>query len=372
VPGTLARRVQLSGEAVDQARALGDIPTLTWVFQYNRLARGPMTLADRQAALEELTQLAERARGTEHEPVLHLLRVADLLETGDAEGAYTAMETVDALMNKWRLPWCQWLLLRFRAACAQQEGRWDEAEALAQEALAAGQRMKHPYAPHFFVAHTCMQHVHHGDYAAVEPILEAYMSAPRAIPAWRAILAFLYGRNGKTDLMRREFATMAADRFANLQQDLTWLSGMAYLAEVCHMLGDRERAAILRELLLPYADHVVGVASGSFSLGHTSRYLALLAATLGDDEAAESNFRKAIRMHERLRASPWLAASQVGYAGWLTARKRSPEARPLLAEARRTATDLRLTGLLATLEGHRRKSAGAAVATASRRRRHPS
>lgn len=63
--------------------------------------------------------------------------------------------------------------------------------------------------------------------------------------------------------------------------------------------GDRETMARLYEELLP-ASHELAAGSGLVSLGPTARYLAELAAALGDDEAAARHRREAAMIQKRV------------------------------------------------------------------------
>ena len=101
--------------------------------------------------------------------------------------------------------------------------------------------------------------------------------------------------------------------------DEDWLVSMGLLAETAHALRDREAAASLYEQLLPYGDRIaVGVVE--ISMGPVARYLALLAMTVGDVEAAEDHFVTALELAERIGARSWLAHAQRDYADLLSAR----------------------------------------------------
>ena len=48
--------------------------------------------------------------------------------------------------------------------------------------------------------------------------------------------------------------------------------------------------------------------------GAASRYLGMLAATLGEFDKAEAHFEHALEMNERMGARPWLAHTKAEYA----------------------------------------------------------
>ncbi len=88
--------------------------------------------------------------------------------------------------------------------------------------------------------------------------------------------AFLYSQLGRSSEARQEFEQLAASSFRDLPRDGTWLANVGMLSDICAFLGDAPRAAILYELLTPYAARnvMVGVTGCS---GPVSRYLGLLA-----------------------------------------------------------------------------------------------
>ena len=84
---------------------------------------------------------------------------------------------------------------------------------------------------------------------------------------------------------------------------------MCFLAEATALLGDAERAAVLYERLLPYADRVA-VTYSEISLGSVARYLGLLAAAIGRPSEAEQHLDAAEKANRRIGARPWLDRSR--------------------------------------------------------------
>ena len=100
-----------------------------------------------------------------------------------------------------------------------------------------------------------------------------------AVPGWQCALAFLYAEADRADQARAVFEQLAADRFASVPRDLAWLQAQSYLAEVAAYLGDPDPAAIIFDLLVPFAHHNVGLFDIA-SNGAVAHYLGLLAVTL--------------------------------------------------------------------------------------------
>lgn len=153
--------------------------------------------------------------------------------------------------------------------------------------------------------------------------------------------------------IRSTFALLALNDFGSLPRDGLWVTNLVFLSEVCAYLGDRERAAILYQLLRPYDGRNIVIGSYSGSLGAAARYLALLALTMSDWQTAERHFEDALAMNERMGGRPWLAHTQYEYGRMLLARGDSQDrdrAQTLLSAALETATDLGMASLIADIE----------------------
>jgi class 3 adenylate cyclase len=121
------------------------------------------------------------------------------------------------------------------------------------------------------------------------------------------------------------------------------------LSQACFLLADVPRAATLYELLLPYVGrNVVGQGFGEY-WGSASRYLGLLAATMGHPEDAEKHFEDALQMNARMGARPLLAYTQHDYADMLlhrSAKGDREKALALLTQALDTAQELGMKALV--------------------------
>ena len=118
---------------------------------------------------------------------------------------------------------------------------------------------------------------------------------------------------------------MAQHDFTDFPVDALWMVSMAYLVDVCTFLGDKARASILYQLLLPYAGRNVVIGAAAACYGSLSRYLGALATTLEHWDEAERHFEDALAMNARMEAWPWLAHTQYRYATMLLARDQSGE-----------------------------------------------
>ena len=116
---------------------------------------------------------------------------------------------------------------------------------------------------------------------------------------------------------------------------------------------DTDAAERLYELMSVYQHMTITTGIVTVCYGAASRYLGMLAATLGEFDKAEAHFEHALEMNERMQARPWLAHTKAEYALLLRRRGRRREgerAEALANEAWEIAAELdmvRLTGRLA-------------------------
>jgi DNA-binding SARP family transcriptional activator len=349
--GDPQRRLDLSGEALTLARLTGDPHTLAVCLDARHYALWrPENVEERLDVAAELRQVAEETGDAELELEGAGWTVVDLLELGDVQGADVQIAAASKLAEALQRPIWLWWTALFRCARAQLDGRFDDAERLAGEALAVGQRGQGENAVNAFAQAMFNIRREQGRLAEIEPSVAHFVELYPALPAWRAGRAMLHLELGRPDAAREEFETIAGPGFDALPRDANWLIAVTLLSEVCAALGDGVRAEALYALLLPYANRNVVVGRAATCNGSASRLLGLLAATMGEQELAEGHFIDALSMHERMGARPWTVRTQVAYAELLLRRRRRgdrPRARDLLGAAGGTAEELGMAAVAA-------------------------
>jgi hypothetical protein len=131
---------------------------------------------------------------------------------------------------------------------------------------------------------------------------------------------------GRAPEARVHFERLAAGDFTALPRNHLFLYHLAALALAAHALCDADRAAVLEELLAPYADHNVLAARLPLgTLGSARHYLGLLAATMGRWDDAAAQFDAAVQVHQRIGAMPMLARSRQHLDEALAAAGRPPQ-----------------------------------------------
>jgi DNA-binding SARP family transcriptional activator len=335
------RRLALSEQAVDLARRLGDPRTLATCLDARHYALWrPENVNERLEVAAELRRVAEETGDPELELEGAGWTVVDLLELGDVQGADIQIAAASKLAEALQRPIWLWWTALLRCTRAQLDGRFEDAEQIADEALEVGRHGQAENAVNAYWQAMFNIRREQGRLAEVEPSVRRFIDLYPMLKAWRAALALLLVELGRVDEARAEFSALGGD---DMPRDANWLIGVTLLAEVCGALGDGERAEPLYTLLEPYAGRNVVVGRAATCNGAASRLLGTLAGAMRSWEVAEGHFIDALAMHEKMGARPWVARTQLAYAEMLLARRRRGDkarARDLLAEAVLTADAL--------------------------------
>lgn len=367
IPDSLERRQQLCEEAIAEARAVGDLATLAQVLNDTRWAQwAPETIEERLRTASELITLAERMGDRERAIGEHAWRVVDLFELGDRSGSVAELRIYSAQAAELRLPWYDWYVARFRAMFAVVEGRFADAEELATSGLRAAQRVQHGDAFLVFGVLLLNLRALQGRLDEVEPGLQSFAAQYPRLPVWGYAIAWAHAQQGRLDAAQAELDRVAVNELLDLPRDYMRLAAIAFLSEVCNAVGDARRAALLYDMLAPYADRSIIVGYGIAGLGSAQRYLGLLAATTGRRAAAVAHLEAAIEVNQRLHAEPFLALTRHDLArvllqGEVTTSERQ-RADELRAAARQQAERLGMVDLLRRLDSGREATAVDVVA----------
>jgi tetratricopeptide (TPR) repeat protein len=340
-------RAALSAEAVQLARQHGDPAELALALHARCFARfGPDNLDERVALAPQILRHAHTARNHELALEGHHWRAISSAETGDLSAMQEAITAYTTLAAQLRQPLRHYWAHVWRGTRALLRGEFGAAEEHNAAALAVGQQLEGLDTTELqngVGAQLLVLRREQGRMQELEPAIRGFIELFPMIPAWRVALAWIHSSIGDRAGAAQDLAYFSHDRFAGLPRDATWLPAIASLAEVCAFLADRDSAAILAELLMPYQQRCVVVTFGFAWLGPVAYYLGLLAATLGHLDAAARRFAHSLRLNQRAGARPWLVRTQYEYARVLGARG-GPGDRDrgsvLLVEALHTAEEL--------------------------------
>jgi DNA-binding SARP family transcriptional activator len=314
------RRDALSAEALALARRTGNAEALADALN-GRVAAilAPDTLAECLALGTELRDLAERIGDREGTGHGHVLRVHALVQLGDLRQAETDLAAAVAIARDLRQAAHLWEVRGIEAMLALAAGRLDEAEEIAAQALAVGERAQPVMAIPVFQLQRYTLCELRGGLGDVEPAIRGLAAEYPARPVFRCALAHLDATLGRLTDAKRALDELVHDDCSALPFDTEWLYGVSLLAETCGILGDSPSAAVLYELLQPWSGlNVADVAEGI--RGSVDRYLGVLATTTARWTDAERHFEDAVGMNERMGVLPWLARTQADYARMLRMR----------------------------------------------------
>lgn len=349
------RRVRLSQEAVALARRSRDPQTLAYALDAKHLALwGPENLTERLATATEIVRLAEESG--DHEVALqgHNWRVTDLLELGDIPALDAEIQIHTKLAETLRLPTHLWNAAVWKGMRAVLAGQFAEAEILIPQALASGQRahIQQDAALTFGIQMFALRR-EQGRLEELEAAIRKSEKQYPGFPIVRYWLMHLACELEREEEVRERFEQLSSCNFMDLPQDMTWLLAVTILAHTCVFLGDKHRAAVLYDILRPYAE--LNVILGSAMAYHDASYypLALLATLLERWENARSHFEDALRRNAQMGARPRLAQVQYSYASMLFTCDLSGDrekAEELLDQALATAKELGMVGLIEKIQ----------------------
>ena len=309
------RRAELSGEAVDIARRVGDTSGLGFALVARHWSLwGPTNVQERLEAANDLLGLAERSGDERLAMQGHRWRMIDLLELGEMDAVDIEIDAYAQIAARRKRLSDELYVQIYRAMRLLFAGEYDQAEAAGLEAARVGQRVQDTNTGNATLLQSLMLRRERGRLERLEGPVSSYAERFATIPGWRCVHAWLLAETGRADEARAILDGLAADDFRVLPLDGIWLGAVAYLAETAAALGDATHAAALHELLEPYADRNVAIGWASTCAGSASRHLGLLADLLGKREQAVAHFESALAMNERMRARPWVARTQVELA----------------------------------------------------------
>lgn len=353
--------------AVAMARTLRDAGALGYALIAASVAdMGPDTLDARLAMAREVMAIVATTGDRSLAEPGHYLLMGALLERGDVSAVDSELATrhrsAEGFSELRRGRHAGW----FRCMRAIMQGRADDAEALAAEALATAEREGDADALSVYVGQLGVIRWLQGRATEAEPFYLRLRQEQPAAPVWSAVLAWLWACDGRLEAARGAIAAVGA--IEAVPRDRNWCLSMACLAEAASLVEDRAAAEALREQLLPFVGRLVPIALGIATWGTVARPLGLLARLLGRHEEAIAHFETAIRVCAEAGALPWLAEAQLDLAETLLADADAAAraaAEELVAEAGRAAESLALGPLLARLPGLRRSLGGGAPRAAA-------
>jgi class 3 adenylate cyclase len=216
-----------------------------------------------------------------------------------------------------REPFLSGFRLLWACMRAAMEGRYGEAEQLLVQYIPIAQRTQHPHYLTAVTTHLFDIRRGQGRLGELEQILIGAVEQNPQTGLTQAAIAQMYLETDRLDQAREWFERLAANDFSDIPSDIATFS---LTADIASRLGDRRRAALLYEMLQPYAARGIVVGFAVQCAGSASLVLGLLADTMGHWDDAERHFEDALAFDEKIGARPWLARTQLRYASMLQGR----------------------------------------------------
>jgi predicted ATPase len=328
-----ARCRELARQGVAVARELGDSSTLAFVLNAHHWARrGQDEVGELLAIADEIIRHAESSAELELAIQGHSWRLVDLLEFGQTEEIDAEIAACVELADRLGQPFYRSWVAGLHPMRALMQGRFDEAERLATDALTAAESAGNwngitssrvQLAWCWKDVGRAAEHAAEVEEFVQQEVLTRSLSGGAAA-VWNGNLALFMAEAGLEERAGGYLGRVAHCSDTELTQNVDGRSGAALAAEACALLGDERLARRLYELLLPRDGLCILGGRGVYFRGAAARYLGLLAAVLGRRDDAIRHLEDALHTNKRAQAPPWIARSLHELASALLAR-RGPE-----------------------------------------------
>lgn len=169
-------------------------------------------------------------------------------------------------------------------------------------------------------------------------------------PVMRAGLVMTAAEAGRVAEVERLLDELAPDDFAAVGRGWLTTLSLGGVAWAVITVDAQRHASVLRRLLGEYSGLMARIASGIYVMCAYDRLLAGLAAVDGDHDEADRLFSAAIAQEEALRSPPLVTRTKHWWGRALLRRGEAERARPLLADARASAAQLGMRGVVAQID----------------------
>lgn len=334
----------LADRAVQLARDAGDAPTLTAaLFARAMSLESTAQTTERLAQGEELVALGRAGGARAAMATVQGLRVLAgvHLELGDAEGLSSTIARLAHTGEELR--WLPALVFeaQWRATQALLEGRfedvrvrWNDMRRYARAYRAvAGIEAQQAY----YLARD------QGDLAALLGPLEQIAAGGSESLYVPAMLAVARLDTADEAAALRTLDSLTADDLRRGETESAWGAVLALLAEVAASGESKAQAAVLYELLNPFAGRLLTAVIGLACLGAAERYQGMLSTTLERWDDAETHFERALHLEQGIRGHALVPRTRYWQAQFLRARARPGDdgtARAILSEVVKDTREL--------------------------------
>ena len=312
-------------EAVTIARELDrrDLKSMT-LLRLRTYITSPDTLDERLELTREMVALTAGGRNAVAEYTAQLFRHEDLLEFGDIDGARIQARNMRRLGESIESNGILAIGLSLTATHETADGQLaDAAATLRQSRIEDEKQGTTANSQTRFGSQLLALRWHQGRIHEMEPGYRRAVDVFPRVANARAGLALIYAESGDLDRARTELDAIVAlhSPIESLPHDFNWWFITTTMSYAAVATQSHDLARSLYAMNVPYAARNAASAGG-ISFGSAELALARLAAMLGDDDAAEGHFGRALKHNISTRQRTWVAYSRAYYAESLFARGR--------------------------------------------------
>ena len=337
----------LSNEAIEITRRIGDPAELASALLGHFSVRvGPTHIDERAALGDEALRLAQEAGDGDLALRVRAFLAIVHAERGDRDALDAEIAEYLRIAGDLRQAHHLWYANVLQAVQAMLDGRFDETDRLAKNAVELGKRGDdRNNALLFYGGQILTLRMLQGRGGEFEASMKGFEDEYPSLPVWRAALAHHFSEADREEDARRAFDSLAVDGFAAVSEDAFGMNSLGSLSLVCAYLQDAQAARHLYDRLKPYDGRYVWIPPALGSLGPVSFHLGLLCAVMRREEEAFAHLEDALEHSARMRDRPWHVMAQFAFAIALLLRRDAGDferAYELLDEARASAKEMGL------------------------------
>ena len=331
--GDLRASARFEKRATELARRLDDRVSLFHLLVNRHLVpRQVKSASELCARVSELDELIELSRDIHDDDLktralcLDAYVSAELGERSRIDRSIAAMAELGEVRQRLL---GQWIVVHGGAMLAILDGNFATAEILAAKAHEIGRQSNGEHFEGVYGIQMFSIRREQGRLAEVAPVVKRLIADNPDKTAWLPGFALIAADLGFEEPARRRLRELAETGF-EMPLDAKRSASLSYVAEVASRLGETESAARIYELMSGYRHMTITAGIVTVCYGAASRYLGMLAATLGEFDEAQGHFEHALAMNAAMGARPWLAHTKAEYA--LLLRRRGGRGVPERAE----------------------------------------
>ena len=306
VHGATARRRELTDEAMEIARTLGDPRVLAEVVHRRAYAVwAPDTLDQRLADAEVAVEATRRGDAESRFLAVRSRCMARVCAT-DLAGAWEDLRASKELLEEVPLPTLRLVNGIVECSLEMIAGNLAAADRIAAAGLEIATRNNEPDAMVLFASSIVQVRYEQGRLAELQPLVAQTAASTANVPAWQGAHALACATAGLHDETRHVLRRGTEPGFLPL--DLAYDTGVSMFALAACIVEDAEAARPLRDLLAGCG--TVVTYNGTNSWMTTPHHRGALASRLGLFDEAEHELAEAAELHERIGAPIWLARTR--------------------------------------------------------------